>query len=190
LKGVEVIIDYAHNEAALKALGQAVQALPKRRTIMALTLPGDRRDKDLIASVKATTVFADDYVLFDAEDRRGRDVNEVPSLLCNHLPPSKKCEFAPGEQDAVQQAWRRARPGERLVLICDEPEKSLMTLQLLADSNVVDSGEDGHDSINSLMQEQEPSAKRPKLNFPSPQGITPPLSRKTGPSASSIFYGH
>jgi hypothetical protein len=43
LHGIELILDYGHNPAALAALGQAVRALEPRRTIMAITLPGDRR---------------------------------------------------------------------------------------------------------------------------------------------------
>jgi cyanophycin synthetase len=185
LKGVDVIIDYAHNAAALKALGQAVKVLPPRRTVMALTLPGDRRDQDLIESVLATSVFADDYVLFDAADRRGRGVNEVPQLLSNNLPPVKTFEFAPGEHDAVVQAWRRVRPGDRLVMICDEPEKSLATLQLLATSK-----DDDQSCTNPLMPEPEPMPQRGKLNFPAPQGITLPISRKPGPSPHNMPYGH
>lgn len=43
LAGVQVIIDYAHNLAAMEALGQAVQALGRRRTVLVFTLPGIRR---------------------------------------------------------------------------------------------------------------------------------------------------
>jgi len=185
LKGVEVIIDYAHNAAALKALGQAVQALPPRRTVMALTLPGDRRNEDLLASVMETTAYADDYVLFDAEDRRGREVNEVPQYLCDNLPAGKSSEFAHGEHEAVIQAWRRVRRGERLIMICDEPEKSLATLQSLAESK-----DDDHGCINPLMPEQPLTPPRGKLNFPSPQGITSHIGRKPGSSSLNLPYGH
>ena len=45
-----MVLDYAHNKAAMAALGEAVASLDKRRTVMVMGLPGDRRDEDLIAS--------------------------------------------------------------------------------------------------------------------------------------------
>jgi cyanophycin synthetase len=64
--GVQVVLDYGHNTAALTALGQAVQALGTRRTVMVLALPGDRRDEDLRTSVEATLAYADEYVFYDS----------------------------------------------------------------------------------------------------------------------------
>jgi cyanophycin synthetase len=134
LGGVEIIVDYGHNRAALEALGQAIQALTPRHTVMALTLPGDRRDEDLIASAMATLPYVDAYVLFDAADRRDRAVNEVPELIRRHLPADLPCEIARVESEAVAQAWRQVRPGDRLLLICDEAESGLAALHLLAAS--------------------------------------------------------
>jgi cyanophycin synthetase len=175
LNGVEVIIDYAHNHAALKALGQAVQALPKRRTVMALTLPGDRRDEDLIKSGEVTLPYVNAYILFDAADRRGRAVNEVPKLLRNHMPTGTPCEFAPGENEAIIQAWRRVRTGDRLILICDEPEKALATLQSLAESANEDLA-----CINPLAPEPAVAPQRGQQSFPAPHGVSQPSSKRRG----------
>jgi cyanophycin synthetase len=60
LNGVQVVLDYGHNLAAMQALAAAVEALGPRHTIMALTLPGDRRDEDLIATLEATFPFANE----------------------------------------------------------------------------------------------------------------------------------
>jgi cyanophycin synthetase len=175
LNGVDVIIDYAHNPAALKALGQAVQALPPRHTIMALTLPGDRRDKDLLESGTATLPYADSYVLFDATDRRGRAVNEVPMLLRDQLFRDKETEIAPGEDEAVRQAWRRARPGDRLIIICDEAEKTMAALLSLAESRAEDSSCD-----TPRTPESTPVARRGQQNYPAPHGISLPPGKKPG----------
>src|SRR5215217_5864370 len=50
IAGVEIILDYGHNTAAVAALGQAVTAMGQRRTVLVAGLPGDRRDADLCAT--------------------------------------------------------------------------------------------------------------------------------------------
>jgi cyanophycin synthetase len=119
-QGVQIVVDYGHNVAALRALTAAVGALGPRRTVMALTLPGDRRDQDLIASVEATLPYVDEYVLYDSRDRRGRDRLAVPRLLQAHLPAAVPSTLAATIDDALHAAWQRVDPGDRLVLIPDE----------------------------------------------------------------------
>jgi cyanophycin synthetase len=166
LDGVEVILDYAHNPAGLAALGQAIQSLEPRRTLMALTLPGDRRDGDLVKSAQATTSYVHGYVLFDAGDRRGRAVNEVPQLICDNLPPKTPCRFAPGEQEAAGVAWQLVRPGDRLVFICDDPERTLATLRSLAGKRTSDLG-----CEYPLEPERVEVPQRAQPSFPGPLGI-------------------
>jgi cyanophycin synthetase len=132
--GVEVILDYGHNPAALKALGEAVAALPERRTVMSFTLPGDRRDEDLIESTRVTLSYVDAYVIYDSEDRRGRKVNEVAELMCQQLPPDVACSTAVGQHEGIHMAWGQVKPGDRLIIICDEVDESLEILHSLAKS--------------------------------------------------------
>jgi cyanophycin synthetase len=134
LNGVEVILDYGHNEAAMEALGDAIKALGPRRTVMAFTLPGDRRDEDIIASTKATIPYVDYYVIYDSEDLRGRAVNEVPLLIRKHLPEDTAFEFAYGQPHGMRRAWQRVRPGDRLIVIADEVGEALEVLHSLAES--------------------------------------------------------
>jgi cyanophycin synthetase len=129
--GVEVIVDYAHNTSAMVALGQAVQALGERRTIVALHLPGDRRDEDLLATIDATTSWTDEYILFDMEDRRGRAVNEVPELMAAYLPPDKPWRIYADQRRGVSAAWASARPGDRVMLLIDDVDDGLLLLDQL-----------------------------------------------------------
>ncbi|HEX8523163.1 MAG TPA: cyanophycin synthetase [Tepidisphaeraceae bacterium] len=134
IAGVEVVVDYGHNEAAVLALGQAVQALGKKRTTVVLGLPGDRRDQDLIATASATVSFSDEYVLHDLLDLRGRKPNEVPMLIKNRLPSNIPCEIAPTEEEAIAKAWRKCKPGERILIIADEVDLTLKTIRNLSRS--------------------------------------------------------
>jgi cyanophycin synthetase len=128
--GVEVVLDYAHNPAALAALGRAVEALGRRRTIMLLTLPGDRDDQALLASLRESLPYVDEYVFYDSAPR-GRAWNEVPALLQRHLPAGVPSEIAADQEDALARAWRRVRPGDRLVAIVDEVDLALERVALL-----------------------------------------------------------
>jgi cyanophycin synthetase len=120
IDGIQVVLDYGHNTAALTALGQAVQALGSRRTVMVLALPGDRRDEDLRTSVRATLEYADEYVFYDSMDLRGRAPEEVPTLMQRCLRPGTRSSLAPTMHDALAYGWGRVRPGDRLVFIADE----------------------------------------------------------------------
>jgi cyanophycin synthetase len=138
LNGVEVILDYGHNTAAMKALGKAVEALEPRHTVMVLTLPGDRRDEDVIETSKATIPFVDAYVLYDSEDRRGRADQEIPDLMYRQLPSDIPYDFADGQREGILKGWRCAQPGDRLIIICDEVEEALEILHDLAESVTAD----------------------------------------------------
>ncbi|MCL4298905.1 MAG: cyanophycin synthetase [Anaerolineae bacterium] len=161
MNGVEVILDYGHNAAALEALGEAVAALEPRRTVVAFTLPGDRRDEDIIATTKATIPFANAYVLYDSEDRRGRAGNEIPNLIRCHLPEDVPCEFAEGQPAGILQAWQQVRPGDRLIVICDEVNEALEVLHTLAEPVSKDAS-----CINPLAAEESALAEREKNGVP------------------------
>jgi cyanophycin synthetase len=120
INGVQVVVDYGHNAAAVAALGQAIEALGPRRTVMLLSLPGDRRDEDLCATMDASIPFVDEYVFYDSEDLRGREAGALPRLLQSRLPAGSASEIATDRRDALLRAWRRTRPGDRIVFIADE----------------------------------------------------------------------
>jgi cyanophycin synthetase len=129
--GVQVVLDYGHNPAAMEALGQALGALGQRRTVLVIGLPGDRRDEDLRDTMRRAGSFAHLVLLHDLEDRRGRSVDEVPNLLRTVVPQGVPTEILSNQRAAIQRAWQLAKPGERLVVIADIVDEALATLQSL-----------------------------------------------------------
>jgi cyanophycin synthetase len=125
---VQVVVDYAHNLAAVSALGEGLRALGTRRTLLVGGLPGDRRDEDLRATIRATRTFVDAWYLHDLADRRGRAPGEVTRLLCDALGPDADCSTYESARRAVERALADARPGERVVVIADEVEELLELL--------------------------------------------------------------
>ncbi len=129
MKGVQVILDYGHNPAALAALTEAVEAMEKRRTAIVMGLPGDRRDEDLIASIQATIPMIDAYIFHDLHDRRERAPGEVPRLLSQSLPSHIPYEYVDDQRQGVYQAWRSLRPGDRLIVIADVVDNAIELLR-------------------------------------------------------------
>jgi cyanophycin synthetase len=125
LDGVQVVLDYGHNAGAMEALGEAIEALGERRTMMVIGLPGDRRDEDLIATFEASIPFVDEYVLHDLKnDLRGRGLNEIPLMLQSRLPDGIPSALTTDQHDGVLLAWEKLQPGDRLIVIADEVDEA------------------------------------------------------------------
>jgi len=158
IHGIELILDYGHNPAALAALGQAVQALEPRRTVMAITLPGDRRDEDIDESMTATLSYVDEYILYDSMDRRGREIGEITGRMRQHLPHNKPSIAAVDQFDAVRKGLQSLRPGDRLVVIVEEVDELLEHLGSLASQAAEDMYCNGHiatDTAPEIPRESE-----------------------------------
>ncbi|MHB8626835.1 MAG: cyanophycin synthetase [Aggregatilineales bacterium] len=137
-RGAQIVLDYGHNAAAMKALADGVAALGSRKTVMVIGLPGDRRNTDLEATIDATLPFVDEYILYDLADRRGRDENELPRLLHSRIPSDKPVEYARDEREGISKAWQHVRPGDRLIVIADVVDDTLKALRSLTDPLIED----------------------------------------------------
>lgn len=129
IDGVEVVLDYGHNAAAMMALGEAILQMEKRKTIMAISLPGDRRNEDLVNTVLATTTFVNSYVIYHSGELRGRKEGEFLSLVKSSLPPHVSIASAEDQSDALHKAWNLVRPGDRLVLIPDAVDEAIEMIE-------------------------------------------------------------
>jgi cyanophycin synthetase len=132
--GVEIVLDYGHNAAAIRGQAEAVTALGRRKTFVVMTLPGDRPDADLIATLTASLPMADVYFLHDSEDLRGRGPGEVPEMLRAYVPEHVPCYIVRDHVEAINTAWRQAHPGDRIVVTADNVEATIELLGKLARS--------------------------------------------------------
>lgn len=138
VQGVELVLDYGHNPAALRALGEAVMSMGRRKTVLVIALPGDRRNEDIYASIDATNTFADVYVLYELHNLRGRAEGEVLEMMRSRLPEDAECFYAPDQQAALLKGWQCAQPGDRLIFIIDEVDEVLPLVQSLVESVAAD----------------------------------------------------
>ena len=121
----KVILDYGHNPAAVRAMCQLVERTPVRgRRLVALTMPGDRRDEDIaeVAKIAAEAHFHH-YVVKRDDNQRGRGPDEVPrlieaGLLANGVTPDQ-ITLIPDEQEAVQAVLEMAEPNDLVLIFAD-----------------------------------------------------------------------
>ncbi|MBC4018512.1 cyanophycin synthetase [Siccirubricoccus deserti] len=121
--GFRVIVDYAHNPAGLSALCDLAWKLRSgyRRSIGMVSIPGDRREKDIreMGRIAAAGVF-DELVFRERPDGRGRADGEVMRLLSEGAQeagfPPERIHCIHDEAEAAIACLRMARPGDLVVL--------------------------------------------------------------------------
>jgi cyanophycin synthetase len=122
--GVTVLVDFAHNPAAIEALWGLVRHLRGAGTgklIVCVGAPGDRLDPELQAFADAIAVARPDTVICrDMPDyRRGRQPGEVPALLAARLKHQGMSDgqlfLADDDVPALLLALGAARPGDVVV---------------------------------------------------------------------------
>jgi cyanophycin synthetase len=121
----KVILDYGHNPAAVRAMCQLVERTPVRgRRLVALTMPGDRRDEDIaeVAKIAASAKF-DLYVVKRDDNPRGRARDEVPKLIEAGLLANgvsrDRITIIPDEQEAVDAILGMAEPNDLVLIFAD-----------------------------------------------------------------------
>lgn len=126
--GFRVIMDYAHNPAALQALFKIVRDMSANylRVIGNVSMPGDRRDEDIRLGGRIAGTELDLAIFSEKPDLRGRKEGEVHALLMEGagLVGSQEDNMVcvPHEFDAIQLCLEKARPGDLVVLLSGHPE--------------------------------------------------------------------
>jgi cyanophycin synthetase len=124
-----VILDYAHNPAAVRAMCNVVDRFDvDGRKIVVLAAPGDRRDED-IRDIAAIAAPHFEYFICRCDDnRRGRGNDEVAVILKNQLlekgVASDRIEVVPDEQEATARALELAAPDDLVLVFGDNIKRT------------------------------------------------------------------
>jgi len=130
-RGATVIADYGHNPDAMRALVQAVDALPGKRRSVVISGAGDRRDEDIREQTVILGAAFDDVILYQDAAQRGRADGEVMALLREGLagaPRTTHVEEIRGEFIAIDAALARLQPGDLCLVLVDQVEEALAHL--------------------------------------------------------------
>jgi cyanophycin synthetase len=117
-----VILDYAHNSAGLEALGEVVTGLRHRykRTLGVLSIPGDRRDEDIVGLGRIAGGIFDELYFREDPGTRGRPRGEVMKLLEQGAieggAQPERVHLIATEEGATGAALMAARPGDLLII--------------------------------------------------------------------------
>jgi cyanophycin synthetase len=121
----KVILDYAHNPAAVGAMCQLSDRLDViGRRVCVISSPGDRRDEDVNALASTAAGHFDHYICKADDDRRGRGDTEIPQMIRAQLilegVDESAIEMIADEQASVAHALDFCDAGDLLVVFGDD----------------------------------------------------------------------
>src|SRR3954471_3345157 len=123
VKEGQVLVDYAHNPAAVEGLMYLVRRMPAHRRIGVVTAPGDRRDEDL-RDVGRRCAGLDYVILKEDENRRGREPGEIARVIGQGLAEvgigPDRTETVYSEPEAVTRAVEQMQNRDLVVILVDD----------------------------------------------------------------------
>ncbi|NDU77598.1 cyanophycin synthetase [Actinomadura sp. DSM 109109] len=118
-----VLVDYAHNPAAVGEMGALVERRWGRAGVAAVTLPGDRSDELVGETARALAGSFGRVVVYEDEDLRGRRSGEMTRLIVQGLRearPDVRHHPAGDLKGALTSALDMAAPGEPVLLLYEK----------------------------------------------------------------------
>jgi cyanophycin synthetase len=130
-----VLVDYAHNPAAVAGLMDLVSSLDASRRVGVITAPGDRRDED-IRELGRLAAGLDHVIVKEDDDRRGREAGEIAALVREGLVGGglspDAIEVVADELQAVDRAIALLEDHDIGVILADDVPGVLNHLQTRA----------------------------------------------------------
>jgi cyanophycin synthetase len=121
VRGVTVIVDYAHNPAAYAAMADMARGMLPGQLIGIVTAPGDRRDTDLEQVGRVCGERFDELVVYESQSR-GREPGEAVDLILSGaeevvgISDTLHRELDVG--DAIRLGLDLCNPGDVLIFAC------------------------------------------------------------------------
>jgi cyanophycin synthetase len=135
VRGMRVLIDYAHNPVAVAGLMELVMGMPSREHIGVIAAPGDRRDEDLRELGRLCAVL-DRVIIKEDIDLRGRDQGEVAALIREGLiaggMSEERITIIFSESAAVEHAIATADENDVVVILADKVTDVLANVERMA----------------------------------------------------------
>jgi cyanophycin synthetase len=151
LSGIKVLVDYAHNPAGLRTVGDFVERMtsdarsrprPANETWQAnlrvgvIGTAGDRRDEDIRELGRVAARYFDEIIIREDRRTRGRARGETGALVAEGVVQAQRegaragsVEVVNDELQAVRQALDHSRPGDLVVVCVDYPEDVIEELE-------------------------------------------------------------
>ena len=122
--GRQVLIDYAHNVAALEAVGDVVRRFGAPRSVAMIAIPGDRSDEDARALATVAAGIFDGVVIREG-NKRGRSPGETAAVLRDAVisagMPTHEVKVVLDEVEAAHATVNHANPGDLAMIFVTRP---------------------------------------------------------------------
>lgn len=133
-KDFQVLLDYAHNPAGMRALQKFIENIDATIKVGIIAGVGDRREEDTneIGSIAAD--MFDEIIIRQDKHLRGRTEDELISMLDAGIKmkdPNKKTTIIPNEKEAATYAIKNAQKGALIVICSDVIPDALELVQKL-----------------------------------------------------------
>jgi cyanophycin synthetase len=131
---VRVLVDFAHNPHAIKALFEMASALPARRRLLAFGQAGDRPDVSIQEMVAEAWSIGLDQVLVSelAHYHRGREHREVYEIIHEKFlqlgAMSDQIQHFEQEIDALSEALSWAESGDLVIMLALDQRDEVQTM--------------------------------------------------------------
>jgi cyanophycin synthetase len=143
IDGIRVIVDYCHNAAGMRMLGDFVEkmaepgpgaGIEKTRRVGVIATAGDRRDDDMRELGRVAAPHFDSIVVREDRNLRRRAPGETAALIVEGIRSvnggrCRDVEVVLEELAAVRRALQKANPGDLAVLCVDQTSAVWAELQ-------------------------------------------------------------
>ncbi len=121
-KNFQVLLDYAHNPAGLRALQKMVEKMDGKPKVGIIAGIGDRRVEDNNSMGAIAAEMFDEVIIRQDKHLRGKTEEELIKMLhdgIRSVDPNKKVTIIPSEKEAITHALKHAKKGSLIVLCSD-----------------------------------------------------------------------
>ena len=128
----EVLVDYAHNPAGLKAIGEFVSTADATNRVGIIAGVGDRRDVDTRDLGKMAAEIFDTIIIRQDKDLRGASpehINQVLQEGIDMVEPKKKVIFIPEEMRAIAYALENATRGSLITIFSEDVTEAIKLVE-------------------------------------------------------------
>jgi cyanophycin synthetase len=135
----QVLLDYAHNPAGMRALQQFVGQLDATVKVGIIAGIGDRRVEDNNEMGSIAAEMFDEIIIRQDKQLRGKTEEELIKMLNDGIQskdPNKKTTIIPSEKEAILHAVKHAKKGTLIVLCSDVIPEALDLVSLLKEQEM------------------------------------------------------
>lgn len=121
-KTFNVLVDYAHNPAGIRALAKFVEKLEGSPKVGIIAGIGDRREEDNMEIGRLAAEIFDEIIIRQDKNLRGKTERELIDMLLagiHSYDKDKNVKVIPAENEAITYALENAQPGS-LITMCSD----------------------------------------------------------------------